>query len=307
MSCKRLCLNAVRVISPRQVTPSLSLSAHRAYLHETNTSAHSPMRGRLLCPVPPSSPIPPSSFPKSTDPGGGPDLRRAGRGTAIVPLSSGGVGRSPHRSPPSISADLGIQPSLDKPVHAIIVEVQLSAVKRKRFVWPAYVATLYARLECPVSLLVVTADDAVARWAAKPISIGGLHQLTPYVLGPSGIPEVTDEVQASENPELAVLSALAHGRDANSARAAEIARAALKAIVGLDADRGSVYGDFINNALGEAARLALKSMDIRKYEYQTEFARHHYARGQAAGEAGLRGSDLAPPHGAIWPHRGGRE
>jgi len=187
--------------------------------------------------------------------------------------------------PTEYRADLVIELSVDKPVHAIIVEVQLSAIKRKRFVWPAYVSTLHARLECPVSLLVVTADDAVARWAAKPISIGGLHQLTPYVLGPSAIPEVTDQVQACKNPELAVLSALAHGRDANFVRAAQIARVALKAIVGLDADPWSVYGDSINFALGEAARLALKSMDIRKYEYKTQFARHHFARGQAVGEA----------------------
>src|ERR1044071_8709202 len=51
------------------------------------------------------------------------------------------------------------------PVHGIIVEVQLSPKSRKRFVWPAYVASLHARLECPVSLLVVTANEAVARWA----------------------------------------------------------------------------------------------------------------------------------------------
>jgi hypothetical protein len=201
--------------------------------------------------------------------------------------------------PTEYRADLVIELSVDKPVHAIIVEVQLSAVKRKRFVWAAYVATLYARLERPVSLLVVTADDAVARWAAKPINIGGQHQLTPYVLGPSGIPEVTDEVQARENPELAVLSALAHGRDANSARAAEIARVALKAIVGLDADRGSMYGDSINYALGEAARVALESMDIRKYEYKTEFARHHYARGKAAGSAVIIARQLAARFGRI--------
>jgi hypothetical protein len=67
---------------------------------------------------------------------------------------------------------------------------------------------------------------------------------------------------------LAVLSALAHGRDANSARAVEIAVAAQKAIVDLDDDRASIYVDLINNALGEAARQALKNMNMRRYEYQ---------------------------------------
>lgn len=188
-------------------------------------------------------------------------------------------------TPTEYRADMVIElTDANGPVHAIIVEVQLSPVARKRFVWPAYVATLRARLECPVSLLVVTADDAVARWAAKSVSMGGLHQFTPYVLGPSGVPAVTDDAQARENPELAVLSALAHGRDANCDHAVQIALAAQKAIMGLDADRASVYVDLILNALGEAARHALESMDIRKYEYQTEFARHHFARGVAEGE-----------------------
>jgi hypothetical protein len=115
--------------------------------------------------------------------------------------------------------------------------------------------------------------------------MGGLHQFTPYVLGPSGVPEVTDSVGASANPELAVLSALAHGRDANFVRAIEIALAARNAIANLDAERASIYVDLITNALGEAARQALKNTDMWKYEYQTEFARHHFARGVAEGEA----------------------
>jgi hypothetical protein len=200
--------------------------------------------------------------------------------------------------PTEYRADMVIELSDVKgPVHAIIVEVQLSAVERKRFVWPAYVATLRARLECPVSLLVVTADDAVARWAAKPMSMGGLHQFTPYVLGPSGVPEVTDDARACANPELAVLSTLAHGRDANFVRAIEIALAARNAIANLDADRASVYVDLITNALGEAARQALKNTDMWKYEYQTEFARYHYARGEAAGYVAVIARHLAARFG----------
>jgi len=54
----------------------------------------------------------------------------------------------------------------DTPVLGIVVEVQLSEKERKKFVWPAYVANLRARLESPACLLVVTASDGVARWAA---------------------------------------------------------------------------------------------------------------------------------------------
>jgi hypothetical protein len=113
--------------------------------------------------------------------------------------------------------------------------------------------------------------------------MGGLHQFTPYVLGPSGVPEITDESQARENPELAVLSAMAHGRDSNPERAFQIAQAAQKATLGLDADRSKIYFDLILNSLGEAARQALKNMDARKYEYQSDFARQYVAQGRAQG------------------------
>ena len=170
-------------------------------------------------------------------------------------------------------------------VHGIVVEVQLAPDERKRFVWPAYAANLRARLECPVSLLAVTVDESVARWAARTVSLGGLHYFTPYVLGPSGVPEVTDEVLARANPELAVLSAMAHGRDADPVRAIQIAIAAQAASAGLDADRSRIYGDLIMNSLGEAAREALKSMATQKYEFQSDFAKHYIALGREEGEA----------------------
>ena len=40
------------------------------------------------------------------------------------------------------------------------------------------------------------------------------------VLGPSAVPIVSDEALALENPELAVLSAMAHGRSADTQRIA---------------------------------------------------------------------------------------
>ncbi|MEJ1962525.1 MAG: DUF4351 domain-containing protein [Gammaproteobacteria bacterium] len=187
--------------------------------------------------------------------------------------------------PAEYRADMVIQFSTDRPVHAVVVEVQLSRNKRKPFVWPAYVANLRARLECPVSLLVVAADDAVARWAARTVEMGGLHQFTPYVLGPSGVPAITDEALARDNPELAVLSAMAHGRDANCARAVEIALAAQNASRGLDSDRSRIYFDLIINSLGEAARQALNNMDACKYEYQSDFARQYIALGKTEGRA----------------------
>jgi Domain of unknown function (DUF4351) len=161
----------------------------------------------------------------------------------------------------------------------IIVEVQLSSDERKSFVWPVYVTNLRARLQCPVCLLVVTADDAVARWAARPIDLGGGNRFVPRVIGPSGVPEVTDEAHARADPELAVLSAMAHGQDADSAKSAQIAS------FGLDEDRARLYCDLILSSSSEAARRAFQTMDPAKYEYQSDFAKRYVAEGRAQGKA----------------------
>jgi len=170
-----------------------------------------------------------------------------------------------------------------KPVYALIVEVQLQDKKLKRYVWPYYAASLRARLKCPVGLLVVATDEAVARWAAEPVDTGGIYPYVPYVLGPSAIPAITSEADARAHPELAVLSAMAHGKDADAERAARIATVAQAASVDLDDDLSRLYFDLVLNSLSEAARHALKSMDISKYEYQSEFAKRYVAQGVQEG------------------------
>ncbi len=195
--------------------------------------------------------------------------------------------------PAEYRADMVIQLFDGASVLGIVVEVQLSVDERKRFVWPAYVANLRARLECPVCLLVITADDAVARWAARSVDMGGLHQFTPYVLRPSGVPEVTDEAMARANPEWAVLSAMAHGRDENIDTVVRIAMAAQMASAVLDADRSKLYCDLILSSLSEAAQQALEHMDAHTYEYQSDFARRYVAQGRAEGEVRGRADLLA--------------
>jgi len=143
--------------------------------------------------------------------------------------------------PTEYRADLVVLLLNDVPVFGIVVEVQLSPDERKLFAWPAYVANLRARLECPVCLLVVTADEKVARWALKPIDLGGPNRFIPFVLGPSGVPEIADESQALADPELAVLSAMAHGQDPNTDKSVQIALAAQLAVLGLDEDRSKLY------------------------------------------------------------------
>jgi flagellar biosynthesis/type III secretory pathway protein FliH len=168
----------------------------------------------------------------------------------------------------------------DVPVAVLIIEVQLGIDLRKRFTWPEYAMGARAIHGCPVGLLVVAPDPEVAAWCAEPIETGiPGFVLRPPVLGREAVPVVTDPAEAARRPELAVLSALAHGA---SEQGAAIAAAALPAIRELDEERARFYGDLVLNSLNEAARQALEAM-MKGYEYQSEFAKKYVAQGRSEG------------------------
>jgi hypothetical protein len=185
--------------------------------------------------------------------------------------------------PPEYRADLVLLLYAGKPVRGIIVEVQLKIDTQKQITWPHYATSLRARILCPVDLLVVTVARSVARWAAQPVYTGGTNYFVPYVLGPQVVPEVTDERTAIADPELAVLSAMAHGRDRNAGKASQIALAALCGSLGLDDERSRLYVDLVEQSLSKAARKALQMLDPAKYEYKSEFARRYLAQGRKEG------------------------
>jgi hypothetical protein len=172
----------------------------------------------------------------------------------------------------------------DEPVLAVVVEVQLRADARKRRTWPAYVATLYARLGCPVTLLVMCPDVTVAAWCAKPIVVSdpGLT-LTPLVLGPADIPLVSDPVAARRSPQLAVLSAMSHG--AGPGREGVLG-ALLAALDVVDHDHADLYADMVLTVLPAAARVYLEAlMTITGHRYQSDFARRYFDAGKEKGRA----------------------
>ena len=74
--------------------------------------------------------------------------------------------------PTEYRADLVALLLRGKPIYGIVVEVQLDRDADKLKTWPLYATALRAKFNCPVSVLVVTPYDAVARWAARPIVIG---------------------------------------------------------------------------------------------------------------------------------------
>lgn len=201
--------------------------------------------------------------------------------------------------PAEYRADLVVLLLNGVPVYGIVIEVQLSRDPSKKFVWPVYATSLRARLEVPVSLLVVTTNEATARWAAQPIALGNGGIFVPLVLSPSGVPEVVDEERARADPELAVLSAMAHGRDKDVRKAVRNALIAELACEGLDEKRWGMYLDLVFDSLSEAARKELRAMDPAKYEYRSEFARRYFGQGLVEGRAALLQRLLARRFGAL--------
>ena len=86
---------------------------------------------------------------------------------------------------------------------------------------------------------------------------------------------------AERDPELAVLSVMAHGHEP---RAEVIGQAALAAALHLSDDRAVLYSDLIYAALSEAAKAALENlMAAGTYVVQSEFAKKHQATGRVEG------------------------
>ncbi len=74
-----------------------------------------------------------------------------------------------------------------------------------------------------------------------------------------------------------------------------IAAPALKAVATLASDVAMLYSEVIEEALSPAAKAALeKLMDIRNYEFKSEFAKKHRAEGREQGLAeGARAARVA--------------
>lgn len=169
-------------------------------------------------------------------------------------------------------------------VLAVVVEVQLHRDRGKRRSWPVYLTTLHARLRCPVILLVLCPNPTTAQWCSRSIPLGHPgFALRPLVLGPQRVPVVTDYEVASRAPELAVLSAIAHGSHPAHEK---VLHAFLAALSSVDHERANLYADVVLSALPAAARHHLEAlMTIGTYEYQSDFARRYFSEGEAKGEA----------------------
>ena len=186
-------------------------------------------------------------------------------------------------APAEYRADAVVLFTRRKPVFGAIIEAQLRPKKEKRFTWPLYAVGARARERCPFVVLVVAPDAATARCAARPIELGGGNQYTPLVVGPNGVPKLTDHARARREPQLAVLSVMAHGRG-DVTTAVAIGVAAAKAIKRLSEEQRMLYSLLIEANLSEAARKAIE-MQPGLEKFFSEAQRRNFQRGRAKGKA----------------------
>lgn len=175
----------------------------------------------------------------------------------------------------------------DKAVLAIVVEIQRGRDARKRFSWPAYVASARSRLECPAILLVICPDQRLVGWCQEPIELGhpGMA-LRPLAIGPAAVPVVTDNQAAEQAPGLAVLSAMAHASDVKDGE--RVLHALGTAVANVNDHTARLYTDSVLAVLPEHLRHHVeKLMRIGnlEFEYKSDFARGYYADGEAEGKA----------------------
>lgn len=186
-------------------------------------------------------------------------------------------------APVEYRADAVVVFTRKKPVFGAIVEAQLAPDRNKRFSWPVYATAARAHHRCPFVVIVVSPDAKTARWAARAIELGGENRYRPRVVGPDGIPMMTDPERARREPRLAVLSVMAHGR-AEVAAAAAIGAAAARAVSQFPEDQRLLYSLLIESNLSEAARKAIE-MQPGLEKFFSEAQRRNFERGRAEGKA----------------------
>jgi hypothetical protein len=155
-----------------------------------------------------------------------------------------------------------------------ILEVQLRPDPQKRQSWPLYLASQHARRPAPSVILVVTLDEATASWAAAPIVLGPGSVVTPVVFGPRQIPLLLDPKIVRENPEAAVLSALAHAKGPDAVEVSLLALQAVQRNPLLNEDKTVQYTEMLLSALSLSARALLeKKMYLKSFDPQTEYVK----------------------------------
>lgn len=176
----------------------------------------------------------------------------------------------------------------DKPLLALVFEVQRKRDLGKLRTWKLYVAHLETELDVDVALLIFGPNPATARWYKGRLdSKGSSLILRPFIFTPQDVPLVFDAEEARSNPALAAFSMICHGRQAAVDGMFPILAEALQSV---SPDRAILYYDIVLAGLPVSARLrweAFMTSVADKYHSEVfrEIAARNFAEGEAQGEA----------------------
>jgi hypothetical protein len=186
--------------------------------------------------------------------------------------------------PATLMVDALVLLHQEKPVLAMVVEVQLNEDPDKRYSWPFYVAAARFKYKCPACLLVYTTQESIAQWCAKPIDLGQPDStFRPVVVGRKDVPRVSSLEQAQAFPFLALFSALAHGQEPGSE---DLATLAWKGLENFSEDDKMLWRQVLWMGLGDAAQLALKkAMNLEGFKEQTSLFLEGKSKGFLDGKA----------------------
>ncbi|MEO3789297.1 hypothetical protein ABGB14_03750 [Nonomuraea sp. B10E15] len=166
------------------------------------------------------------------------------------------------------------------PAHAVIVEIQQGTSKDPRQ-FARYAASLWLLLGCDVTVLVVCPDRATAAYYAQPIDSGLTgYRLQARVLGPDGIPVITDPQEAAAHPGLAAMSVMVHGRDR------KVIEAFATALSTTRDDHATKYAEYAYSMSAPEIRCLMEEiMTSTDWPVYTPWGREHYGRGLKEGKA----------------------
>ncbi|NUW34968.1 hypothetical protein HTZ77_26570 [Nonomuraea sp. SMC257] len=173
------------------------------------------------------------------------------------------------------------------PAHAIIVEIQQDKSKNPRQL-ARYAAALWLLLGCDVTVLLICPDRGVAAHYAVPIDSGLTgYRLQAQVLGPDGIPVITDPQEAAANLGLSAMAVMVHGRDR------KVVEAFATALTARDEHAPKYYEYAYSMSAPEVRHLLEEIMTSTDWPVYSPFAREHYGRGLDEGRAEGKAEEAA--------------
>jgi hypothetical protein len=149
--------------------------------------------------------------------------------------------------------------------------------------WPNYVTGLFARVRCPVALVVLCPTKRIADWAREPIVVG--HRgfvLEPVPVGPETGPLVSTLEEAVATPELAVMAVATGALKDCGKNDLEIMWAALAELNNKGDRNALLYAELVLGLLSVGNREIMEEyMSSGTIEFKSNFAKRHRAQGEA--------------------------